>query len=188
MAFDEQAESINRRRAERWSRKDLVALWEKIREREKIQDWADGRTLEYIVMRAFQLDGARIRWPYGVTYPQKFGTMEQNDGLVYCAGRAFLMECKDLSEPAAIEAIAKLRFRLEGRPPGTMGVLVSIRNFTVPTEVFAQFATPLNVLLWGRADLDLALRNDGWMTHVLEQKLEYSIEEGLPTYSLKGDT
>jgi hypothetical protein len=188
MAFDELAESINRKRAQRWSREDLVALWEKICAREEIDGWADGRALEYIVMRAFELEGARIRWPYGVTYPQKFGTMEQIDGLVYWAGHAFLMECKDFSEPAAIEAIAKLRFRLEGRPPGTMAVLLSARDFTLPTEVFAQFASPLNVLLWGRADLDIALRNKGLMTKALEMKLWYAIEEGLPLYPLGGDT
>ena len=47
-------------------------------------------------------------------------------------------------------------------------------------------ATPLNVLLWGRDDLDIALRN-GWMVRALELKLEYAIEEGLPLYPLGSD-
>lgn len=183
VTFDVRAEGLNRKRAERWSRPDLIALWERICEHEKIDGWADGRAFEYLVIRAFQIEGAPIRWPYQVTYPQKFGTMEQIDGAVYWKGRAFLLESKDLDEPAAIETIAKLRFRLEGRPPGTMGIVLSVNDFTMPAEVFAQFQSPLNVLLWGREDLDIALRG-GWMVSALEQKLEYAIEEGLPLYAL----
>jgi hypothetical protein len=55
-----------------------------------------------------------------VTYPQRIGAVEQVDGAVYLDGIPFLIESKDHEEPAAIDAIAKLRFRLESRPPGTM--------------------------------------------------------------------
>jgi len=184
--IDETRAKIYRERAEKWSRHALIALWEKICEREKIPDWEDGLAFEYLVIQAFRLEGAAIRWPYRVTYPQKFGTMEQIDGVVHCPGRGrvFLVESKDLIEAAAIEAVAKLRFRLEARPPGTMGLLFSVKDFTMPTEVFTQFATPLNVLLWGREDLDFALRN-GCMNVALEQKLDYAIEEGLPLYPLR---
>lgn len=138
------------------------------------------------MIRAFQLESAEVRWPFQVTYPQKFGTMEQLDGTVYLGERAFLVESKDLSEPAAIEAVAKLRFRLEGRPPGTMAVLFSVRNFTLPTEVFTQFASPLNVLLWSSDDLDHALEH-GSMVAGLRLKLRYATEWGLPLFPL-GET
>jgi len=138
-----------------------------------------------LVIRAFEIEGCLVRWPFAVTYPQKFGTLEQLDGIVYFEGRAFLVESKDLSEPASIEAVAKLRFRLEGRPPGTMAILFSVTNFTLPTEVFTQFASPLNVLLWGREDLDHAL-SVGTMKEGLRKKLEYAIEFGLPLCPLGG--
>lgn len=172
--------------AEKWISSDLRDIWAQIKTGAPIDSFPSGKAFEYLVIRAFEIEGLRVRWPYEVVYPQKFGTMEQVDGIVYFESRAFLVESKDLTEPAAIEAIAKLRFRLEGRPPGTMGVLFSVNDFSLPAEVFAQFASPLNVLLWGRADLDIALRS-GCMKNALEQKMVYAIEEGLPLYPLGGE-
>jgi hypothetical protein len=169
--------------ARAWSREELVRMWERIRAREPIDGWQAGKAFEYVVVQAFQLEKARVRWPYQVTYPQRFGAMEQVDGMVYLGERAFLLESKDLSEPAAIESVARLRLRLESRPPGTMGVLFSVRDFTLPTEVFTQFATPLNVLLWGSEDLDTALGN-GTMVAGLRAKLDYAHELGLPLLPL----
>ncbi len=113
--------------------------------------------------------------------------MEQVDGVVYLGERAFLLESKNLSEPMAVEAVARLRMRLESRPPGTMGVLFSVQDFTLPTEVFTQFATPLNVLLWENTDLDLALTNAS-MVASLRAKLEYATENGLPLLPLGSRT
>lgn len=167
--------------AERWSHHDLLHVWQQIKMGSPIPGFQVGKAFEYLVIRAFQLEKADVRWPFQVTYPQKFGTMEQIDGVVYLSQRAFLIESKDLSEPAAIESVAKLRFRLESRPPSTMGLLFSVRDFSLPTEVFTQFASPLNVLLWGSSDLDIALSSQS-MIEGLRQKLEYAIEYGLPLY------
>jgi len=168
-----------------WNHEDLAGIWDRVKSRSDVPGFPPGKAFEYLVIRAFVLEGARVRWPYEVIYPQKFGTMEQIDGLVYLDQRAFLVESKALTEPAAIEAIAKLRHRLEGRPPGTMSILFSLNDFSTPAEVFAQFASPLNVLLWGRADLDIAFRERS-MLEALRQKLAYAIEEGLPLYPLGG--
>jgi hypothetical protein len=73
--------------------------------------------------------------------------MEQVDGVVYDDGRAFLIESKDHDARASVEAIVRLRSRIEQRPPGTMALLFSSSGFTETAEIFAQFATPLNVLL-----------------------------------------
>lgn len=170
--------------AETWTAADLLRFWERIKNGKRIPGWQKGGAFEYLIIRAFQLEGTRVCWPFQVTYPQKFGTMEQIDGIVYLGERAFLLESKDLSEPAAIEAVAKLRFRLEGRPPSMMGVLFSVQDFTLPTEVFTQFVSPLNVLLWGRADLDVAIKSST-MTDGLKRKLEHANEHGLPLFALE---
>jgi Restriction endonuclease len=175
-----------RKEADKWTRSDLLKIWDEVKAGRQLPNWKKGHGFEYLVIKAFQLDRVRVRWPYRVTYPQKFGTMEQIDGIVYQGERAFLVESKDLSEPLAIEAVAKLRFRLESRPPGTMGILFSTTGFTLPTEVFTQFASPLNVLLWDRGDMDLALQSEGAMKTALTQKLEFAIEEGIPLYKLEG--
>ena len=170
--------------AQGWGRNDLVRIWDDIKARNQVVGWADGKAFEYLIIRAFQLEGLSVRWPFQVVYPQKFGTMEQLDGVVYLGDRPFLVESKDLSEPAAIESVAKLRFRLEARPPGTMGILFSVRNFSLPTEVFTQFASPLNVILWGSRDIDFALPA-GSMEDGLRKKLEYANEWGLPLFPLE---
>ncbi|MBB4637987.1 hypothetical protein [Longimicrobium terrae] len=168
--------------AEEWTHADLIALWRRIQSGERIAGWGRGKVFEYLVIRAFQLEGAVIRWPFQVSYPQRFGTMEQHDGFVYVRDRAFLIESKATAEAPGIEAVAKLRFRLEARPPGTMGLLFSVATFSEPTEVFTQFASPLNVLLWTGKDVDLALRT-GRMRSGLEQKLRFANEFGLSNYS-----
>lgn len=169
--------------AEAWTQADLIAIWDRIQSGERIAGWARGKAFEYLMVRAFQLEGVVIRWPFEVLYPQRFGTMEQHDGFVYLRDRAFLVESKATAEAPGIEAVAKLRFRLEARPPGTMGLLFSISTFSEPTEVFTQFASPLNVLLWTGLDVDWALRT-GQMRPGLEQKLRHANEFGLSNYSL----
>ena len=166
--------------ARAWERADLLRIWEAIKAGQPIAGWPPGKAFEYLVVRAFDIEGARVLWPFEVVYPQKFGTMEQVDGVVYLGERPFLLESKNLSEPMAVEAVARLRMRLESRPPGTMGVLFSVQKFTLPTEIFTQFVTPVNVLLWERKALDVALA-DASMVGTLRAKLEYAIEHGLPT-------
>jgi hypothetical protein len=80
--------------------------------------------------------------------------------------------------------VARLRMRLESRPPGTMGVLFSVQDFTLPTEIFTQFATPLNVLLWASGDLDVALA-EGSMVEGLRDKLAHATESGLSHLPLR---
>lgn len=172
--------------AQAWKQTDLHDLWQKVKDKIPVPSWTPGKLFEYLVIRAFDAEGTSVRWPYEVTYPQKFGTMEQIDGMVFLDGRSFLVESKDLSEPAAIEAVAKLRFRLESRPPGTMAVLFSVSDFTLATEVFTQFASPLNILLWGKSDLDIALPH-ATMTEGLRQKLEYATAYGLPLFPFETD-
>lgn len=169
--------------AQSWDREELLRRWESIKQGNTSNGWQKGTEFEYLVVRAFELEDVVVKWPFRVTHPQRWGTMEQFDGLVYHGERAFLIESKNLSDPTAIEAVAKLRFRLEGRPPGTMGILFSTSDFSKPTEIFTQFASPLNILLWDSSDLDYALASE-CMIEGLRQKLSYAISHGLPLFPL----
>jgi hypothetical protein len=158
-------------------RADLISLWEQIKAGETPQ-WAPGDAFEYLIIRAFDMEGLHVRWPYHVTLPQKVGTVEQIDGAVYFQERGFLIESKDQYRPKDIEPVAKLRIRLERRPPGTMGILFSTQGFTVAAELFAQFSSPMNVLFWSREDVQYAVVY-GKMCDVLRYKMRYAVEEGL---------
>jgi hypothetical protein len=76
--------------------------------------WDEGKALEYLVLRAFQLDGAEVAWPYTVKVKDRI--VEQIDGVMYVDSLACLIECKDTSQEVNIEAIAKLRNQLLRRP------------------------------------------------------------------------
>ena len=175
MATEHEKEALAKRLVDR---AELVALWKQIKAGQTPQ-WERGDAFEYLIIRAFDIEGLHVRWPYHVTLPQKVGTVEQVDGAVYFQERGFLIESKDQHRPKDIEPVAKLRIRLERRPPGTMGIVFSTRGFTVAAEVFAQFSSPMNVLFWGQEDVEYALAH-GKMRDVLTYKMQYAIEEGLP--------
>lgn len=181
-AFTEEA---MRAVALKWTYQDLLTLWQEIQAGQPIPGWSPGKAFEYLVIAAFHLEQAEVRWPYAVTFPQKWGMMEQLDGMVYLRDRPFIIESKDLSESLAIEAVAKLRFRLERRPMATMAVLFSTSGFSLPTEIFTQFASPMNVLLWDGRDLDVALRSRS-MLRSLQLKFQFASEHGLPHLTLEG--
>jgi Restriction endonuclease len=167
-----------------WAKADLLDLWENIKNEKDIKGWESGKAFEYLIIRAFQLEGVETNWPYHVTYPQKFGVVEQIDGFVRIAGITYLIESKDYSDPLSIEAIAKLRFRLEGRPSATMGIVFARSNFSIATEVFAQFCSPLNVLLWSADDLEFAIQK-GFMKQGVIAKYAFATQHGLPLLALK---
>jgi hypothetical protein len=80
----------------RWA--GLQKLWEAIKRRDT-PDWDAGKAFEYVILRAFELDGARVRWPYPVNL---FGEeMEQIDGSVAVNGLYALLETKDEVEKIA---------------------------------------------------------------------------------------
>jgi hypothetical protein len=64
-----------RKEAEKWDTKKVVEIWSGLKQRIEIQGWESGKSFEYMLIRAFQLDSVKVRWPYEVTYPQRFGTM-----------------------------------------------------------------------------------------------------------------
>ena len=63
---------------------ELMALWERI----KIgtPGWGGGKAFEYLVLRAFQLNGAVVRWPYGVSLYGQTEIVEEIDGSVRVGG------------------------------------------------------------------------------------------------------
>ncbi len=143
--------------------------------------WDPGEAFEYLVLRAFELDKAEVRYPYEVIlFDEK---VEEIDGAVHLPGLSCLVECKDLGGDVAIGPIAKLRNQLQRRPLSTMGVLFSSRGFTPPAEVLAYFIVPQVVLLWKGAELEFALQEER-ICEFLRLKYRMCIEDGIPDYPI----
>jgi hypothetical protein len=158
----------------------LRKLWAEI-QAGNAAGWDPGEAFEYLVLRAFELDKAEVRYPYDVIlFDEK---VEEIDGAVHLPGLSCLVESKDLGVDVTIGPIAKLRNQLQRRPMETMGILFSSRGFTTPAVVLAQFIVPQTILLWEGVELEFALQEER-MCDFLMLKQRLCIEQGIPNYRI----
>ncbi len=177
------------RRIQQYAWKDLIALWEAI-EAENTLDWPAGRAFECLVLRAFQLEGAYVMWPYRITMGELVRaetdeTVEQVDGFIHTEdGLACLVECKDYRKDSVnVEPIAKLRNQLLRRPGGVIGIAFSRSGFTESALLLARFTAPQIILLWGGDEIEFALRNKYFCKGVAA-KYRICVAKGLPDYNI----
>lgn len=159
---------------------DLIQLWSEI-ESGDTPGWDTGKALEYLILRAFELDGAEVTWPYSVRVDGD--ELEQIDGVVYSEALACIIECKDSSTKVNIEPIAKLRNQLLRRPATTIGSVFSRNGFTEAAITLARFVSPQTILLWGGEEINYSLQNKS-TSRSLIKKYRYCIEYGLPDYNI----
>ncbi|MEI6444451.1 MAG: restriction endonuclease [Nostocales cyanobacterium ELA583] len=161
---------------------DLINLWSEIElGNTKTVGWDKGKALEYLVLRAFQLDGADVTWPYSVYRDRK--ELEQIDGVVYADGLACLIECKDTSEAIKFEPIAKLKSQLLRRPTSTVASVFSRNGFTESAETLTISIAPHNVFLWTGSEIYYCLQNK-CICRGLIKKYRFCVEQGLPNYNI----
>jgi hypothetical protein len=159
----------------------LVSLWGQIVAKTTSPRWDPGKALEYLVLRAFELEGATVTWPYQVSAGR--GTIEQIDGVVYSGHITCILECKDHANAMDYDTIAVLNQQLERRPPGVIGSCVSTSGFSVQALDLAT-RTRQNLALWDRDDLDYALRRRR-MRRALTAKYRYCVERAMPDLNLR---
>src|SRR5437867_2099437 len=94
----------------------LRALWADVKAG-KTPGWEAGEALEYLVLRAFELDTSEpltVRYPYEVSL---FGEkVEEIDGAVHLPGLSCLVESKDWGKDVVLGPIVKMRSQLLRRP------------------------------------------------------------------------
>jgi hypothetical protein len=154
---------------------DLRDLWAKI-QNGIATGWDSGRAFEYMIPRAFQLDGARIKWPYRILLHEEI--VEQIDGLVEAAGLHCLLESKDWSRPISIDPIAILRNQLLRRPATTIGMIFSRSGYTEAASLLASYLGGQTILLWHPGEITLALSKER-IVPLLEAKYRACVESGI---------
>jgi hypothetical protein len=157
----------------------LHDLWDRSA-RGPVPGWPPGRAFEYLVLRAFELDGATVRWPFEVTLGDS--VVEQIDGAVYAGSLSCLVEVKDSAAAVEIAVLAKLRTQLARRPAGTVGAVFSRMGFTRPAFTLAGYFAPQTVLLWSGPEGVECLRQESIAVPVLAKYRE-CVEEGAPQIS-----
>lgn len=160
---------------------DLQSLWARIKAGE-IDDWDEGKALEHLVIRAFELSRLRVEYPYNV--PPGGKPLEQIDGLVFLREIPFLVECKD-TETIDVEPIAKLHHKLLRRPPITLGCFLTRGNYTVPAVTQVAMMVPHRMILWSRVDIDSALVRCDFRSALREKYLNlcmYGLTDNSPYF------
>ena len=143
--------------------------------------WNAGKALEYLIIRAFELEGCTVRYPYSVMLDET--EVEQVDGVVYFEHYSIMIETKDWSTSVNIEPIAKIRNQLLRRLVNTIGLIFSQQGFTEPAATLARFTAPQTILLWDGKELTWAL-NEHKMRESFQKKYRSSIEDGNPLYNI----
>ncbi|CAN1212378.1 Restriction endonuclease type IV Mrr domain-containing protein [Tumidithrix helvetica PCC 7403] len=159
----------------------LRSLWDNI-EKRNTPEWEAGKAFEYLVIRAFQLDGAEVRYPYSVGLFDE--EIEQIDGAIHSSGLSCLIESKDFTDKKVdIAPIAKLRNQLLRRPAATVGLVFSRTGFTDPARNLSHFVSPQAILLWDGTDIKHALDKEN-ICELLVLKYRVCVEDGLPDYNV----
>jgi len=154
----------------------LRALWSNSA-RGPVPGWPAGKAFEHLILRAFELDGATVRYPFEVTLGD--AVVEQIDGAVYAGHLSCLIEAKDTASALDFDALAKIRTQLARRPGGTIGVVFSRSGFTDPAVALAGYFAPQTVLLWSGAEVTECLENESFAGMLLA-KHRQCVEEGAP--------
>ena len=153
----------------------LWALWQGLRAGVSPPEWPAGVLLEYLLLRAFQLEGAEVTWPYRVY--RNGVLLEQIDGVVYFDGVSCLVECKDMTRAVDTLAIIKLKSQLLRRPRSTIGALLCTGEFSDAVFSLVEMLPPPDVLLWEGEELEQALQGHRLLDG-MRRKLRYAVEMG----------
>ncbi|HEX5751980.1 MAG TPA: restriction endonuclease [Archangium sp.] len=153
----------------------VLELWQGLRAGVSPPEWPAGVLLEYLLLRAFQLEGAEVTWPYRV---YRDGVLlEQIDGVVYFDGVSCLVECKDMTRPVDTSTIVKLKSQLLRRPRTTIGALFCTGEVSEAASSVMNMLPPPDVLLWEGEELEQALREQRLLAG-MRRKLRHAVEMG----------
>lgn len=167
---------------------DIEDLWSQVhrKPRKNIAGWAAGKAFEHLILKAFELSGAEIIWPYSVSLHGS--VIEQIDGMILIDGLTCMVEVKDQATAVNVEPLAKIRNQLQRRPAGVLGSVFTSGQFTAPATTLAHYMAPQAILLWQGPEIDhLVTQRDfvaglKWKHRALMQhgKPDWDVRAGAP--------
>ena len=165
-----------------YDRNKLKKFWLQIKDG-STPGWSTGKALEYMLIRAFDLEGAEVVYPYNNNI---LDSQEQFDGYVFVKdlGAGFLIECKEWKEKVSFDELAKLHGRLTYRMPSTYGVFLSKSGFTPSAVELMYMMHPHNVLLWSYDEIDECFKNFKFMK-ALKYKYQYAMVTANPNIAVR---
>lgn len=169
------------------TKEKLIDLWRRHKSSnlspEEEMQWKNGKLLEYVVLRAFELEGAEVTWPYSINMKGD-GIVEQIDGAFHWNSYHVLTECKDYDSNVNVEPFSKMRNQLLRRPSFTVGCIFVRNSFTEPAIALSRFCAPQTILLWSGEEFEYCIEN-GKMLEAFKLKIRKATEEFLFSYNAK---
>ena len=167
---------------ESYKPKDLILLWNQIKNNTVENFWAQGKAFEYLILKAFKIENADVMWPLSVWEDGK--EIEQIDGAVYCKGLSSIIECKDSNDEINFEPIAKIRSQLLRRPSSAIANVFSRSGYTDNALILAQYNSPQTILLWQQNEIEYALKKKKF-TEGLEIKYRNFVQKGIQDINIE---
>lgn len=162
----------------------LSKLWTAI-QKGKPRGWKAGMALEYLIVRLFEIDGAKVSYSFNVPSSEG-GVLEQFDGFIQVRGISALLEMKDYSDKLNVEPLAKLRNQLARRPAGLVGCVFSRGGYTKQAISLASYMAPQAILLWTAEEIDAVVRKFS-ITEALEIKYSRLLRDGMSYFDFRGE-
>lgn len=163
----------------------LLTLWNDIKN-QNTPNWDAGKAFEYMILRAFEIEGAEVDYPYPVKMQNQI--VEQIDGFVHTNNLSVIIECKDYKDRKInVEPFAKLRNQLLRRPSPTIGAIFATTDFSEPAMTLASFMFPQTILLWEKAEIEYSLNTQTFCSNLIT-KYKYCSKTGLPNYNIIAQT
>jgi hypothetical protein len=108
---------------------------------------------------------------------------EQIDGSFFLDGSIFLLEAKWHKDELPASAIYQFKGKVDGKLIGTIGVFISMSGYSKDAVDALTLGKSLNVILFGKEDIDAVIIGDSNFRSVLKSKLRIAAEEGVVYHS-----
>lgn len=166
---------------------DLIKLWEVyVGDKYDKSFWKDGKLLEYIVLRGFEIEREGcVTYPYEV-YDEDVeydGPIEQIDGAVHVDELHALIECKDYDKAKIkVEPLTKMRNQLARRHASVFGMFFTATKLTTPAEIQLKYMAPQLIIVWTKDDIEFCIKN-GLFIPCMKEKYRNAIENCVYNYA-----
>lgn len=108
---------------------------------------------------------------------------EQIDGSFFLDGSVFLFEAKWHKDELPASSIYQFKGKVDGKLAGTIGVFISMSGYSKDAVDALTLGKSLNVILFGKEDIDAAIIGTSNFKSVLKSKLRIAAEEGVVYHS-----
>lgn len=108
---------------------------------------------------------------------------EQIDGSFFLDGSVFLLEAKWHKDELPASSIYQFKGKVDGKLAGTIGIFISMSGYSKDAVDALTLGKSLNVILFGKEDIDSAIMGSSGFKKILKSKLRIAAEEGVVYHS-----